>query len=59
MNNKIDKETSRDLNKALNLAIASVIGAIIPIVGLVLSIIALIIGSSITKNKFTVVKKEP
>ncbi len=51
MKNSEEKENSRDLNKATNLAIASVIGAIIPLVGLILAIIALVISGGVAKNK--------
>ena len=58
MSNLEEKENNRDLNKATNLAIASVVGAIIPIVGLILAIIALIIGSVVPKNKRNKGKKK-
>jgi len=53
----LDKETSRDLNKAVNMGIASIVGAIIPIIGLLLAIIALVMGSNVPKNKHTEGKK--
>jgi ABC-type transport system involved in cytochrome bd biosynthesis fused ATPase/permease subunit len=53
----LDKETSRDLNKAVNMGIASLVGAIIPIIGLLLAIIALVMGSNVPKNKHTEGKK--
>jgi predicted membrane channel-forming protein YqfA (hemolysin III family) len=53
----LDKETSRDLNKAVNMGIVSLVGAIIPIIGLLLAIIALVMGDNIPRNKHTEGKK--
>lgn len=53
----LDRETSRDLNKAVNMGIASLVGAIIPIIGLLLAIIALVMGSGVPSNKYTEGKK--
>lgn len=52
-----EREETRDLNKAVNMGIASLVGAIIPIIGLLLAIISLVMSGNVPKNKHTEGKK--
>lgn len=54
---EMDREYNRDLNKAINIGIASLAGALIPVIGLILAIVALVIGSGVPKNIRTERKK--
>ncbi len=51
-------DEQKELNKALNLGLFSLVGAIIPLIGLILAIVAISLGSNVPANKHTTGKKK-
>jgi hypothetical protein len=51
-------DEQKELNKALNLGLFSLVGAIIPLIGLILAIVAASLASNVATNKHTKGKKK-